>query len=513
MRHFTVECAEFKKEDLSQKKPLPFSSTHAKLLETFIQHSMKKLKVPGAAIAIIQDNKIVFSKGFGFKQQGRYGYVTPDTLFMIGSTTKSLTSLMISKLVELGKLSWETPVVKVLPQFKLADKDITPKILMHHTMSASTGMPRRDTEILFEAKDVTGDIALQQIAIMKPTTALGETFQYSNHLVAIGGFAAANAYKDTGDLFDKYNDAMNELIFCPLGMDNTVVYPTEKSKLLMAVPHAMDYRGNLVIIPTSIDDFAYTVAPAGSIWSNVHDMANYLLMELNNGRDISGKIIFSEEQILKRRTPGIKMRDESSYGLGLMTWQEKKLNFVGHGGNTMGFTSALFFLPDHNIGVVILTNSGGANAFTDAIKQRLLELLFDAESKSDKQVQFFVKLREDGQKIDKERISLKPKDTQWINEFVGEYKNHDLGLITIQKMGRKFEFVTSRWTSEIASYQEKNGDKLLSLISAPWQGGFKFQVWHAPEKKLIFDAGQVKYEFVPVVKEKICLAKNQDNNV
>ena len=93
---------------------------------------------------------------------------------------------------------------------------------------------------------------------------------------------------------------------------------------------------------------------------------------------------------------------------------------------------------------------------------------------------------------------------KWINEYVGEYKNPDLGIITIKKIGNAFECSTPVWKSEIGSYQEEQGTKLLSLISAPWQGSFKLQAQSAPEKKLLLNVGQMKYEFVPVVQENKC---------
>ena len=131
---------------------LDYSLDDAKLAELmdFIEQSRVLCNIPGAAIGIVQDGKLIHSQGFGVKQLGSQDVVTPETQFMIGSTTKSLTTLMMAKLVDEAKFSWDTPVTKVLPTFELGDKQTTDKLLMKHTVSANTGMPRRDVEMMFK---------------------------------------------------------------------------------------------------------------------------------------------------------------------------------------------------------------------------------------------------------------------------------------------------------------------------------------------------------------------------
>src|SRR5207245_2208400 len=136
---------------------------------------------------------------------------------------------------------------------------------MEHTLSASTGMPRRDYEMIFCAKTQTGQDAIAQMAGMKPTTEFGETFQYSNHLVAAGGFAAANVYANEGSLIEKYCKAMKDLVFDPLHMNHTFVCPAGQPASSMASAHAIDLDKNVVTIPQTIKDFVYPVAPSGCV--------------------------------------------------------------------------------------------------------------------------------------------------------------------------------------------------------------------------------------------------------
>jgi hypothetical protein len=225
----TFRPSDLRPEDLSGNRMKEFSEEHAKALDAFITQAMKDLNIPGAAVAVVQGQKVVYRGGFGVKKLGGSDKVSSQTLFMIGSVTKPLTTLMLAKLVEAGKISWETPIQKVLPAFTLADKDKAAKFLMKHAACACTGMPRADNALLFGPVESL-ELSLRQLALMKPTTGLGETFQYSNQLVSVGGMAGAEAYGQGGDSFQRYERAMQDLVFDPLGMKDTRVRPRKNSQ-------------------------------------------------------------------------------------------------------------------------------------------------------------------------------------------------------------------------------------------------------------------------------------------
>jgi len=483
------------REDLSQHKAKKFGKEDEADFDRFIADAMEKLNVPGAAVAIVQKDKVVYRKGFGVKTLGNADKVSPETMFMIGSTTKPLTTLMLAKLVEMDKLKWSTPVKTVLPEFELADKTITPKVLMKHTACACTGMPRRDMEEVFGSKINSIEDTLRQLHTMKPTSGFGETFQYSNQLVAVGGLAGANAYDKGIDLFNKYENAMSDLVFQPLRMTSTRVRPREPDLERLASPHARGYDGKLVPFSQKIDDAIYTIAPAGSIWSTVGDMSNYVLMELHNGKNADGQQIFSEEQIMRRRKPGVKVDEDTKYGLGLFIENDNGAEIIHHGGNTLGFTSDMIFLPKNEIGMVVLTNAGGVNGFRNALKQKLLEVFLAAHPRATDLVRFSAKHYKDTNTKQQERVSLKAADLSWIRDYVGKYENKDLGPAqVVEEHDGHFKFTTPRWSSEIGSAKDANGDKLIALTSAPWWLG-ELRVQKTPTRKLILDDAQVKYEF------------------
>jgi Beta-lactamase len=115
-------------------------------LSQFIENGLQVLKVPGVSIGLIQDGKVVFAGGFGVREIGKPDKPDADTLYIVASNTKALTTLMLAKLLDEGKLTWETPVTTLLPTFQLGDADITSRVLVKHLICACTGLPRQDYE-------------------------------------------------------------------------------------------------------------------------------------------------------------------------------------------------------------------------------------------------------------------------------------------------------------------------------------------------------------------------------
>src|SRR6202012_332523 len=167
-------------------------------------------------------------------------------------------------------------------------------------------------------------------------------------------------------------------------------------------------------IDPELEKFAESVAPAGSVWSNVIDMAEYLKCEIRDGANDRGEQIISAENLLARRRSAIKIDGKSSYGMGLSLKDEQGLVVIGHGGNTRGFTADMFFLPEHRIGMVILTNLRLANQFLGSVEQKLLELLFGTESKAEAMVAAEKNVLDDTTEVARRRIKTDVESTAWI---------------------------------------------------------------------------------------------------
>src|SRR5262249_35902741 len=151
-----------------------------------------QLAIPGVALGLIDGGKVVFAGGFGVRDLGKAGKIDADTLFIIASNTKQLTTLMLPKLVDAGKRRWDGPGPGALPSFKLGDAETTRQVLIKHLICACTGMPRHDMEWLFEFGKATPQTEMERLGTMQPTTKFGEVFQYSNDMAAAAGFVGGH---------------------------------------------------------------------------------------------------------------------------------------------------------------------------------------------------------------------------------------------------------------------------------------------------------------------------------
>jgi CubicO group peptidase (beta-lactamase class C family) len=469
--------------DLSGREAARWSEKESDALAEFVRRAMGALRVPGAAVAVVQDGAVVFSRGFGVAGIDDPRPVTTETRFMIGSTTKSLTTLMMARMVEAGRFDWETPVTDLLPGFALADPDVTAKLQVRHTVGASTGMPRRDTDLIFRTRGISAADRIAEMKEMLPTTGFGETFQYSNYLVAAGGYAAARAFAPDDTLEKAYERAMRELVFEPLGMTRTSVPPRDARDEDQAVPHALDLDGNVVRIDPALEHFAEAIAPSGAAWSTAPDIARYVALELAGGAAPNS-----------RRQPQIKIGEKSSYGLGLILTEEQGLAVVSHGGNTLGFTSDMFFLPDKGLGAVILTNMAAANACTAAVRQRIFELVFAAPSTSGQMVSSTAKSIGLAVESRRKRVETDAGATAWLQLWIGEYRSNQLGGARISHTGTGYRADFDSWGSELGAETQRDGAKLIVLTSPPWSGALRLQP-AASGNELVLDGAQTKYVF------------------
>jgi CubicO group peptidase (beta-lactamase class C family) len=490
----TFKTAGVEEESLGGRAAHELDANRVKLLQAFVETSMAKTKIPGAAIAVVQDGKAVFEKGFGVREMGKKEPVTPSTLFMIGSTTKSLTTLMIAKLVDDKKLDWETPVTELLPSFGLGDAHTSGKVLLKHTACACTGMPRQDLEFIFEHASATPEMRIAAMKSMKPTTAFGETFQYSNSMVAAGGYAAGHVLEPKKDLGRAYDTAMQTRVFGPLGMKSTTLDIAVAERRDHASPHGENVRGELVPMKPSAEGFVVAVRPAGAAWSNTTDMTKYLMLELAKGRRETGGAYVSEANLLKRRQPQVKVTDKIAYGLGLFIESDHGVPIVHHGGNTLGFTSDLFVLPESGVGVVVLTNAANANAFRRGVRRRVLELLFDAKEDAEKVLAFALSTKQKAIEKEASKIGAMP-DLAWAKGFVGTYKNDGLGLVTVRVDGSTLTLDAGEWKSRVGTTREGDGTWKLVLLDAPLPGLELVATATSGQKVLTLDDGQHRYTF------------------
>jgi CubicO group peptidase (beta-lactamase class C family) len=478
------------RESFAGKKANTLDAARLATLRTFVLASMKLTGVPGVSVALYQDGRVVLAEGFGVRELGKPAKADADTRYMIASNTKAMTTLMLAKLVDQGKLDWDTAAVKALPSFKLGDAKVTDQVLIKHLICACTGMPRQDLEWLLEFEGVTPEKAMGVLGTMQPTSGFGELFQYSNPLAAAAGFLGGHvAYPDL-DLGAGYDKAMQTLVFDPLGMTSTTEDFARALAGNAATAHAPDIDGKPAIAEARTNLSIVPVRPAGGAWSSVNDVMRYVAMELAEGKLPDGTTYISKEALLARRAPQVAVGTDVTYGMGLFVDKQYGTPVVHHGGDMIGFHSDMIWLPEHGVGAVILTNGDPGWLIRNVFRRKLLEVLFDGKAEADGQIAAAARTFFDELAAERKLMTV-PADAAEAARLAASYANPALGTIAVGRKGPATTFDFGEWSSEMAS--RRNPDGTLSFITiVPGFNGLEFVVG---DKTLTLRDAQHEYVF------------------
>jgi CubicO group peptidase (beta-lactamase class C family) len=480
------------RESFAGKKPHALDAERIAMLTKFVETGEQELGIPGVSFGLIENGKVIYSGGVGVRELGKPAKVDGDTEFMIASNTKALTTLLLAKLVDGGKLTWDTPVTQLLPWFALGDAETTKQVLVKHLICACTGMPRQDFEWIFEYAHVTPEKAVKAMAKMQPTSKFGEMFQYSNEMAGVAGFVAGHVAYPKLELGAAYDKAMQGMVFDALGMKATTFDYARARRGNHATPHAQDIDGKTTIATAPINDAILPLRGAGAAWSTVNDMLKYVAMELAEGELPGGKRYIAKDPLLARRAPQVPIGKDATYGMGLMVDSKWGIPVVHHGGDLTGFHSDMIWLPELGIGAVVLTNGNPGWLLRDGFRRKLLEVLFDGHPEADDQLAANAKDYFASIAAQRKLVSV-PADPAAVGKLGAKYHNEALGDVTVVK-GKQLVFDFGEFKSEMAS--KANPDGTLSFVTTgPGIDGFEFV---DDPRGLVMRDGQHEYVFAPV---------------
>jgi CubicO group peptidase (beta-lactamase class C family) len=407
-------------------------------LDKYIEKAKTQWNIPGLAIAVVKDGNIIFSKGYGIREYGKKDKVTDESLFAIASNTKAFTSAALSILVEEGKISWDDPVQKYLPAFKLYDPYVSANMTIRDLLCHRSGLKTFSGDLIWYGTTYSRKEVIERARYLKPTYGFRSNYGYSNILFLTAGEIIPVV---TGKSWDEF---IKENFFEPLGMKttNTSIKDFKKTDNI-AMPHHVGYGKEPMVIPYVNWD---NIAPAGGINSSVKEMANWLIMNLNNGK-YNEKQLLSEQRIWEMRSvqtplavsqwtqnnfPSIHYR---GYGLGWSLFDYHGNNVVTHGGGADGMISKVVLVPEEKFGFVILTNS--INYLPEALPYYILDNYFGAEEKDWSSV--FYGFYEDGAKAEQQAMEEKEKNkiaeaepSLPLEKYAGEYISQIYGKVTVE---------------------------------------------------------------------------------
>ena len=309
-----------------------------------VEHQRKHHKIPGIALGVVLDGKVVLLEGFGQRNLGEGKDVKSNSLFPIASATKPITSVLAAMLVDQGKMDWDDPISKYLPDDKF-EVDGQQEITIRDVFSHRSGFGRMSLLFLGELDRMQ---VIRQATQAKPISLFRKEFRYSNVLFTVGGVCAAKADGDSWDA------SIRKRIFQPLGM---VGSSTSIVEIKNHPDLSQGYRWNAVQgkhqqVPLVSAD---PIGPAGSINSNVIDMCKWIQFLLNDGQ-VGENRLLSKQQLRAIWEPQIEMGPGIQYGLGWTIRKRKSSLVVEHGGNFGGFASQVVLIPERKLGFVLLMN-------------------------------------------------------------------------------------------------------------------------------------------------------------
>jgi CubicO group peptidase (beta-lactamase class C family) len=335
-------------------------------IESQIEAKRKETGVPGLAVSIVKDDKLIFARGFGMRDVANGLPVTPSTVMPIGSATKAFTAMATAISVDQGKLSFDDPPVKYVPYFKLQDPEANAKVTLRDLLSHRTGLASY-TDVPWVLGTLNREEVIKVIGDAKPTAPLRSKFQYNNVMYSAAGEVVAAAQKTT------WEDAIADLIFKPLGMDgsDTSIKRMQKDPdFSYGYSYDADTKTATVVPTRDITD----IAAAGAIDSNVTDMSRWVRLILNGG-ELEGRRLVSEKNYHELVSTQMQIGLGVSYGFGwvLASWRDHST--IWHNGGIDGFHSLVEMIPDQHLGFVILSNTDDSpleGAFTEIIFSNLV---------------------------------------------------------------------------------------------------------------------------------------------
>lgn len=403
-----------------------------------VEQVMQEWKVPGIAVAIVKDGKVVYAQGYGYRDVKGQLKVTPDTLFAIGSCSKAFTAAALGLLVDEKKLQWDETVRTHLPELRLYDDYATARIRVRDLVSHQSGLPRHD--LVWYGSPLPRQELFDRLRYLEPSAPLNAKYQYNNLMFMTAGVLLERI---AGTAWEEF---VRQRIFAPLGMKTS---NTSVTALQKAADYSLPYgeeKGEVKAIPfRNIDE----IGPAGSINSSVNEMTNWLLLQMNKGK-VGDRQIISESSLLETQTPqivagGDLKYDESfyaSYAMGWGVYVYRGHHILRHGGGIDGFTSNVTLLPKDNLGIVVLTNSGSpaSGLIANVAVDRLLGLSEVPHVQRVKEAE--AKGKEAAAKAQADEEAKRKKDTKptlALSEYVGQFIHPAYQTLTITRDGEQLK--------------------------------------------------------------------------
>ncbi len=411
-----------------------------KEIDAYAEKTRQDWNVPGIAVAIVKDDKVIFAKGYGVRELGKTEKVDENTLFAIASNSKAFTTASLAILIDEKKLSWDDKVVKYLPEFQLYNPYVTSELTIRDLVSHRSGLDTFSGDLLWYETTYSADEILRRVHFLKPKSSFRSQFGYQNLMFIAAGKVIERVSGKTWSQF------VTERILTPLGMSRTTT-SVKSLKDNYSMPHN-ESGGKLRVLHLGNVDGA---SAAAGLNSSVADIAKWLRLQLGRGK-VDGKQILSEPRagemwsantILGTNPFPVKdapTRLFSAVGLGWFLNDYRGRKVVSHGGGLDGMISQTAMMPEENLGLVVLTNSEtGVNTI---VQNKIFDVFLDAPKRDwsaerlERSKQTKIKQAEEDAKLVAARVA-NTKSSLSLKDYAGSYVDQLYGNATVAEENGK----------------------------------------------------------------------------
>jgi CubicO group peptidase (beta-lactamase class C family) len=443
-------------------------------LQIYINRALTNWRIPGAAVCIVKDNKVVWMKGYGVKEIGLTEKVDENTLFMIGSNTKAFTATALAMLQAQGKLSLDDKITRYIPTFKLDNAPAGDMVTIRDLLCHRIGFQTFQGDFTFYNTNLSREDIIAKMSLVKATYPFRTKWGYTNSAFLTAGQVIPAV---TSRSWEAY---LKDYIFAPLGMGNTIALTKNMPKVInRTVPHTF-VDGRLQAIPyCQIDG----LAPAGGISSSINDLSKWVMCLLNNGK-VGNRQVIPAAAIEATREPqdivgeATYLNGEKQYelyGLGWFLTSYAGHPIVMHTGGVNGYVSSVTLVPDQHLGIIVLTNTD-KNGFFEALKWDVMDAYFKEpyHNYNDFYLKDFKADEDAGTALDRKRhdtIAMNHPASIPLTSYAGKYHNELYGDMTVavgdaNDLTMRFEHHPSMY----AHLQALGGNRFYVTFSDPELG-------------------------------------------
>lgn len=421
-------------------------------IDNLVEKTLKTFDVPGIAVAIVKDGKLIHSKGYGVRSLNTKQRVDENTLFGIASNSKAFTAAALGMLVEEKKLKWDDKVRDFIPEFKMYDPFVTEEFTIKDLLTHRSGLGLGAGDLMFwpDSNNFSKQDIIHNLRYLKPVSSFRTKYDYDNLLYIVAGEVVKRA---SGM---EWEDFIEQRIIQPLGMTQTAAsFRRLKNKSNVIDPHA-PVDGVVKVIRR---DWSEVANSAGGLYSNIVDMSKWVIVQMDNGKYGIGKQLFSEEvhdemwtpqTILPVRGTNSYNTHFASYGLGWGLADVKGYKQASHTGGLAGIVTQVTLIPELKLGIIVFTNQQQGAAFTtitNTIKDSYLGVKgFDRlKENSDRVTQGFANAKKITDQIWND-IEAQQKSAIKLdnNLFIGIYHDKWFGDAEIAMKNGKLWFTSKR---------------------------------------------------------------------